>query len=107
MSIVETIAEQRIREAMANGDFDQLPGRGKRVNLDEYFKSPPEQRAAHALLKNAGIAPQEIQMRRTMNEWRSQLAEAKDDITRREIRARIGRMHIELDLLVQKARRRF
>ena len=34
----ERIAENRIREAMQQGEFDNLPGAGKPIDLDGYFK---------------------------------------------------------------------
>ena len=33
---LEKIIEERIQEAMANGEFDNLEGAGKPLNLDEY-----------------------------------------------------------------------
>lgn len=54
MDPVEKIAEEKIQAAMENGEFDNLPGRGKPVDLREYFNAPAHLRAAFSLLKNAG-----------------------------------------------------
>ncbi len=57
MTIFELIAERQILEALRDGAFDQLAGRGRRLDLQEDDPVPPEWRAAYRLLKNAGLAP--------------------------------------------------
>mgnify|MGYP001309334155 FL=1 len=34
-SVIQSIAERRIEESMAKGDFDDLPGRGKPLELEK------------------------------------------------------------------------
>lgn len=59
MSLIDQLAEERIREAMARGEFDNLPGAGKPLELDDDSMVPPELRAGYRLLKNAGYLPPE------------------------------------------------
>ena len=40
MDIAETIAERKIREAMAEGAFDNLPGKGKPIDDIEEYREP-------------------------------------------------------------------
>jgi hypothetical protein len=54
------IAEQRIAEAIANGELDDLPGTGKALELDDDALVPEELRVAYRILKNAGVAPPEV-----------------------------------------------
>src|SRR5688572_32819466 len=54
--MLDFIAEQRIAEAIANGDFDDLPGSGKPLELDDDALIPEELRLAYRILKNAGYA---------------------------------------------------
>ena len=58
--MLEFIAEQRIAEAIANGELDDLPGAGKALDLDDNALVPEELRVAHRILKNAGVAPPEV-----------------------------------------------
>ena len=58
--MLEFIAEQRIAEAIANGELDGLPGAGKALELDDDALVPEELRVAHRILKNAGVAPPEV-----------------------------------------------
>lgn len=59
--MLDFIAEQRIAEAIANGDFDDLPGSGKPLELDDDSLLPEELRLACRILKNAGFVPPEIE----------------------------------------------
>jgi DnaJ family protein C protein 28 len=53
----ENIAERKIREAMAEGAFDNLKGRGQPLDLEEDPYEDPSMRMAHRLLRNNGFAP--------------------------------------------------
>ena len=66
MSILNYIAEKRIQEAISNGEFNQLEGFGKPVEMDEYFSVPAEDRIAFHILKNAGVVPEEIEIRKSI-----------------------------------------
>lgn len=47
--------EEIIQRAMAEGQFDNLPGKGKPLRLDENPHEDAEWRTAHRILKNAGF----------------------------------------------------
>ena len=53
----ENIAERKIREAMAEGAFDNLKGKGRPLDLEENPYEDPSMRMAHRLLRNNGFAP--------------------------------------------------
>ena len=42
----DKIVEALIKEAQARGEFDNLPGKGKPIDLTEYFEAPEEIRVA-------------------------------------------------------------
>jgi DnaJ family protein C protein 28 len=46
--------EEHIRQAMQAGKFDDLPGKGKPLNLDENPHVDPDWRLAHHMLKSSG-----------------------------------------------------
>ena len=59
------LAEHRIEEAIARGEFEALPGAGQPLALDDDPLVPEELRLAYRMLKNAGYVPPEV---RTLNE---------------------------------------
>ena len=67
MNRLETLVEKKIREAMENGEFDNLPGRGEPIDLTENPFEDPEMRTVHRLLRNAGFAPAWIEERKDID----------------------------------------
>lgn len=56
------LAEQKIAEAMRQGEFDNLPGEGKPLTIEDLSGVPEELRMAYKVMKNAGYVPEEIQI---------------------------------------------
>lgn len=54
------VVESRILQARENGEFDNLPGKGKPLEFDDDALVPEEVRAAYRVLKNAGYVPPEL-----------------------------------------------
>lgn len=74
MDILATIAERKIQEAMANGAFSNLPGKGKPLPEEDLSGVPAELRMAYKVLKNAGFVPEEVQLRKDIVNLRNLLA---------------------------------
>lgn len=74
----EQIAEQRIREAIERGDFDDLDGQGRPLVLEEDEVVPSELRMAYKVLKNAGYVPEEVDLRRDIAEVEDLLGRVQD-----------------------------
>jgi len=47
--------EEHIRRAMEQGEFDDLPGKGRPLNLDENPLEDPDWRLAHHMLRSEGF----------------------------------------------------
>ncbi len=56
------LVEDQIREAMERGEFANLPGAGKPLDLAENPYTPEELRLAYKLLKDSGYAPLWIEL---------------------------------------------
>jgi DnaJ homolog subfamily C member 28 len=63
----ESLIDQKIREAMEQGDFDDLQGKGKPIDTSENPFEDPELRLAHRMLRNAGFAPSWIEERKDID----------------------------------------
>ncbi len=64
MNIFSKIAERRIREAIENGEFDDLENRGNPISLDDEAWIPEDLRMAYRILKNSGCIPPELELRK-------------------------------------------
>ena len=57
----QKIVEEKIREAIDRGDFDDLEGMGRPLEKEEPARIAPELRLAYKIMKNADVLPPEIQ----------------------------------------------
>jgi hypothetical protein len=78
MLLLELIAEQKIAEAMARGDFDDLPNQGRPIDLDDDPLLPEDLRMAWRILKNAGFVPPEVQVLREIGQLESLVARMEE-----------------------------
>lgn len=79
MDIFARIAERLIREAMENGEFDNLEGAGKPLNFADETWIPEDLRIAYRVLKNAGYIPPEIELRNEIINMSSLINTIDDD----------------------------
>ncbi|EKY3194070.1 DUF1992 domain-containing protein [Cronobacter turicensis] len=64
MWLMDQWAERHILEAQQKGEFDNLPGSGEPLTLDDDSHLDPELRVGYRLLKNAGYLPPELEARK-------------------------------------------
>ncbi|WP_342663312.1 DnaJ family domain-containing protein [Paenibacillus daejeonensis] len=76
---MSSIVEEKIQEALRRGEFNNLPGSGKPLKLEDDSAVPQELRASYKLLKNAGVLPEEMQLRKDMVSLEQLLACCRDD----------------------------
>ncbi len=95
--MIAAIAEQRILEAAQRGDFDDLPGAGKPLDLDDDRLIPEELRMAYRILKNAGFAPPEVQALSEIGAL-ERLVMTLDDVEQRSVAMRkLHLLRMQLD----------
>ena len=98
----DKIVEQKIREAQQAGEFDDLEGAGRPVNLEAYFNTPEDLRAGYALLKNAGVLPEEAAVLKELNEASARLAECRDEGERERLLRAVRDLQLKYDLMIER-----
>lgn len=78
MICFQRIAERRINQAMREGVFDDLPGAGQPLKLEDDSHIPEDLRIAYKILKNAGYLPPEIALRKEITRAEDLLAGMED-----------------------------
>jgi hypothetical protein len=96
------VAEKRIREAIANGEFENLPGSGKPLNLEEYFSTPEDLRMAYSILKNANCAPAEVELLKEVSRLQRVIMETQDPATRQELQQTLVLRKTELAIALER-----
>ena len=99
-SAIQFIAEKRIEEAQARGEFDDLPGRGHPLELEDMSHVPEELRMAYKILRNAGCLPPELAERKEINRLVDLLEQCEDE------QERVRQMQ-KLRFMIQRARMRY
>jgi hypothetical protein len=102
--VFDKLVEQKIREAQEAGEFDALEGAGRPVNLEAYFATPEELRAGYAVLKSAGVLPEEAALLKEINELAARLEAARDPAERERLRREIDGLKLKYDLLNERYR---
>jgi len=77
-AIFDKIADEKIREAMEHGEFEDLPGKGKPLNLEDDSHVPQDLRIAYKILKNADCLPPELELRKEIRTTEALLAGIQD-----------------------------
>ena len=62
---------------MAEGQFDNLPGKGKPLDLKGYIETPEHLRTAYHILKNAGFVPEEVRLKKEMELIKEKIMHSK------------------------------
>jgi TusA-related sulfurtransferase len=73
------IIEQKIQEAQARGDFDNLPGSGRPVEIEDDSHVPEDLRLAYKILKNANCVPPEIELKKEIRQMEDMLEDLSDE----------------------------
>ncbi|WP_233830470.1 DnaJ family domain-containing protein [Paraburkholderia sp. ZP32-5] len=99
MKLLDALVEQRIAAAAARGEFDDLPGAGAPLLLDDDALVPEEVRVANRILKNAGFVPPAVEQLRALRDLQTELDAVSDPATRCQLQARMLALDMALESL--------
>lgn len=85
---------QRIREAEAAGEFDNLPGAGKPLPPED----DPENALINRLIRENGAVPEFVSLGRELKKLRAELAETGDRTKRHEIMKEMSMMEARIEI---------
>jgi hypothetical protein len=101
--LFQRIAEQRILEAQRAGAFDNLPGKGKPLELADLSWVPDDLRIAYHVLKNAHVLPPEAELLKDIHTLEDLLKHVEDEGERRALARSIQWKVIRLDMLKRRS----
>jgi len=102
VNIFAVIAERRILEAMQQGAFDDLPGRGRPLVPEALGGVPEELRMAYKVLKNAGYLPPELQLQQEIVSLRELFANCTDADERVALRRRLSEKQLRYRIYTER-----
>jgi Domain of unknown function (DUF1992) len=98
--------DKLIEEWLAENEYEELPGTGKPLNLDEYFSWPEDQRVGLSLLKNSGCVPLEVELLKEIKRLGEEIEKCSDDKARALLRRKLQEERVQLSLRIEQSRSR-
>jgi hypothetical protein len=103
MGYFHRIVEERILEAQKAGAFDNLPGKGKPLELEDQSWVPEDLRVAYHVLNNAHVLPPEAELLKEIHTLEDLLQYIEEGEERIALSKSIQWKVIRLDLLKKRS----
>jgi hypothetical protein len=103
LSFFWRIAEERILEAQRAGAFENLPGKGKPLELEDLSWVPEDLRIGYHILKNAHVLPPEVELLKQIHTLEDLLRYIEDESERQAMARSLQEKLIRLDLLKRRS----
>jgi hypothetical protein len=105
MSLANSI-EKRIKEAIEAGEFDNLEGAGKPLDLDSYFNTPEDLRMGYSVLKSAKIVPEEVDRLKEIGELKEKIKSTTDESEKRKLIKILNERVLAFNILMERNKRK-
>ncbi|HEX9443930.1 MAG TPA: DnaJ family domain-containing protein [Candidatus Binatia bacterium] len=103
LSFFQRVVEEKILQAQREGAFDNLPGRGKPLRLDDQTWVPEDLRVAYHVLKNAHVLPPEAELLKEIHTLEDLLKYVEDEGEKKALAKSIRNKIVRLDLLKRRS----
>jgi hypothetical protein len=98
--------DEKIEEAIARGEFDNLPGKGKPLDLDAYFATPEHLRMGYSILRSADIIPEEMELLKQIERLRKSLDSSTARIEKKALRQQLSETLTNLNMKLEQNRKK-
>jgi hypothetical protein len=105
MSLGKFIEEQ-IKKAIEAGEFDNLEGAGKPLDLDSYFAAPEDLRMGYSVLKRNKFVPAEVDMLKEIGELKERVRNCVDEIEKKKLDKILQERTLAFTMLMERNRMR-
>ena len=98
MFSIQDMVERKIWEALKKGEFDDLPGKGRPMDLHDDSHIPEDLRLAYKILKNGDCLPPEIEEKKQIQQMEDLLEDIKDEKEKYKLIKRINFKIMKLNM---------
>lgn len=102
MDLFSIIAEDKIKKAIEEGEFDNLPGQGKPLKLDDMSHIPEELRVAYKVLKNSNMLDDVEKLKKDISSIDDLLLACEDRKEAEELKHKKREKQIQIETLMKK-----
>jgi hypothetical protein len=103
---LQKFIEEKIQKAIADGEFKNLKGAGKPINLDAYFNTPEDFRVGYTLLKNNDFVPFEVELLKEIGELKEKIKNCSDEVEKRKLTKLFNEKSLALSITLEKNKRK-
>ncbi|WP_161993097.1 DUF1992 domain-containing protein [Sediminibacillus terrae] len=102
MDFASRMAEEKIQQAIHDGELDDLPGKGKKQELEDLSAIPEDMRTSYLMMKNSGYLPDEVRLQKELVSLQEMMDLAKDPEQKEGYRKQLSEKEIQLRMLMEK-----
>ncbi len=102
MDFASRMAEEKIKQAIRDGELDDLPGKGKKQELEDLSAIPEDMRTSYLMMKNSGYLPDEVRLQKELISLQEMMDLAKDPEQKEGYRKQLSEKEIQLRMLMEK-----
>ncbi len=103
---MDKFIDEQIRKAIEAGEFDDLPGKGKPIDLRAYFETPEDLRMAYSILKSNNFLPEEVEMLKEIEALRQRVEATSDEAQKGRLKKELTEKTYTFNMLIEKLKRR-
>ncbi|WP_449538848.1 DnaJ family domain-containing protein [Ferdinandcohnia sp. Marseille-Q9671] len=101
MDFSSIVSEDKIRKAYKDGEFENLPGYGKPLKLDDDSSIPEDLRMAYRVMKNAGLLNEEVEIKKELLTIENLLENCQDEEQRVIYQKRLNEKQFRLNQILK------
>lgn len=103
---IEKHIDKMIGDAIARGEFSNLKGEGKPIDLDAYFATPDDFRLGYSVLKSNDFVPEEVDRLKEIGHLKEQIAACTDETEKPRLEKALRERELALSLILERNKRR-
>lgn len=102
MDFASRMAEEKIQQAITEGQFDNLPGKGKPLELEDLSGMPQDMRMSYLMMKNSGFLPEEVQVKKEIASLEEMIEYCKDPDEKERHKRKLSEKELRWKMLLEK-----
>lgn len=102
MDFAGRMAEEKIQQALREGQLDNLPGKGKPIEIEDLSSMPPEMRMSYLMMKNSGFLPEEVVVRKEIVSIEKMIALCEDPEEKEAYRRKLSEKELKWKMMMEK-----
>ena len=103
MYAFQKVVEKRIKDAQKRGEFDNLPGTGEPLKIEDDSQIPEDLRLAYKILKNGDCLPPDLELKKEIRKMEELLENIPDEKEKYSQIKRINYKIMQLNMMGKKS----